>query len=228
MGSLYLDNETISYNGGWLASKVWEDDDLSFEACWPTDLPVEFSKSNGLQIKNFDCSGGDIDILIAQAQSDKDIDTLITLRFDHILSRVDFRMLHSLSDNMTVRLKKIELKGVASKGDFNTRYPGQWSIGDTDFTYIVYDAGEDDGVIIPAGKAQYIGEDFYVIPQACLAQLDVTYEVSYDGATWIPQTETIKSLDTYWESSKHYTHTLNLRMDKLVQTTGISSWSNRE
>ena len=228
MGSLYLDNETISYNGGWLASKIWQDDELRFEACWPTDLPVEFSKSNGLQIKNFDCSGGDVDILMAQARSDNEIDTLITLRFDHILSRVEFRMLHSLSDNMAVRLKKIELKGIASKGDFNTRHSGQWSLGDPNFTYVVYDAGEGDGVTIPAGKAQYIGEDFYVIPQVSMAQLDVSYEVRYEGANWIPQTETIKSLDTQWEPSKHYTHTLNLRMDKLVQTTGISSWNNRE
>ena len=227
-GSLYLNDETISYKGGWVASKIWKDYELMFEACWPTDLQVSFSKDDGLQINDFDCSGGDVDILLAQARSDNKIDTLVTLRFDHILSRIEFRMLHSLADDMSVRLKKIELKGIASKGDYNTRYSDQWAIGDKDFTYVVYDAGEGEGVMIPAGKAQYVGDDFYVIPQASTAQLDVEYEVCYEGAEWIPQTETIKSLDTHWDPSKHYTYTLNLRMDKLVHTTGISSWSNRE
>ena len=226
-GSLYINNETISYKGGWFASKIWNDEELIFEACWPTDLPVSFSKNDGIQINNFDCSQGNVDILLAKAQSDNEIDSLIILCFDHILARVDFRMLHSLPDDMTVRLKKIEIKGFASKGDYNIRHSGQWAIGDKDFTYIVYDAGEEEGVTIPSGKAQYIGNDFYVIPQSSTAQLDVLYEVRYGDAKWIPQTETIKSLDTYWDPSKHYTYTLNLRMDKLVHTTGISSWSNR-
>lgn len=227
-GSLYLNDETIRYNGGWNASKIWPDEELTFEACWPMDLPASYSKSEGLQIKDFDCSGGDVDILLAKAYDGFEVDSLVVLRFDHILSRVEFRMLHSLSDSMSVRLKKIEMKGFAFKGSWNTKESGRWHIEDRNNSYTVYDAGDGEGIEITAGTAQYIGDDFHVIPQISSAALEVTCDVRYGSASWIPQVETIKSVDTEWDPGKHYTYTLNLRMDKLTSTTGISSWNNRE
>ena len=228
LGTMHIEDETISYNNGWFASKSWPETELHFEACWPTDLPTEYTRSKGIQLKDFDCSGGDVDVMLAVAESDYEIDSLVILRFEHILSRVEFRMLHSLSEEMSVRLKKIEMNGFALKGDYNTKHSSNWSTSDASCTYTVYDAGDTDGITILNGKAQYVGLDFYAIPQTCKASVDVTYEVRYGDATWIPQTESISSLDTQWDQSKHYTYTLNLRMDKLTHTTGISSWSNRE
>lgn len=228
-GGLYLDAEEISYGeNGWESSKKWPRYELEFEAYWPTDLAVEFSPAKGIQLKNFDCSKGDVDILIAHASDNDEIDGVSILRFDHILSRLEFRMLHSLSEEIGVRLKKITLIGFASSGDYNVKNKNAWSTESKSFNYVVYDAGDTDGITINSGTPQYIGEEFYVIPQACTAQLEVQYEISYNPSIWIPQTETIKSLETAWEPSKHYTHTINLRMDKLTQTTGISSWNNRD
>ena len=228
-GGLYLDAEEISYTeNGWESSKKWPRHELEFEACWPTDLDVDFSPANGIQLKDFDCSKGDLDVLIAHASDNDEVDGVSVLRFDHILSRVDFRMLHSLSEDIGVRLKKITLIGFASAGDYNVKVKNEWYTESKSFSYVVYDAGNTDGISINPGTPQYIGEEFYVIPQACTAQLEVQYEISYDPSIWIPQTETIKSLETAWEPSKHYTHTINLRMDKLIQTTGISSWNNRD
>ena len=228
-GDTYIDAEEISYTAdGWTSSHKWPYESLNFEACWPTDLAVEFTAHNGLQLKGFDCTGGDIDILFARASDDYDNNGVTILRFDHILSRIELRMLHSLSDGMYVRLKKIEMIGFAGKGDYNVKRKNEWSTGDNDFSYVVYDAGSTDGIDITSGATQYIGEEFYVIPQACTASLEVTYDVRYGTANWIPQTEVIESLSTFWEPSKHYTYTVNLRMDKLTHTTGISSWNNRE
>ena len=226
---LYIDGEEISYNGnGWLSSKTWPFDALNFEAYWPTDLPMEFVPGTGLQLKDFDCSEGDVDILVARASGDMENDGVTTLRFDHILSRIDFRMLHSLPEGMSVRLKNVTMVGFANKGDYNTKIQDSWYTVDKDFTYVAYDAGETDGILIDAGTAKYISQEFYVIPQACTAAIEIEYEISYGTSNWIPQTETIKSLETQWEPSKHYTYTLNLRMDKLTHTTGISSWNNKE
>jgi hypothetical protein len=88
-------------------------------------------------------------------------------------------------------------------------------------------AGEGEGIDRTAGDAKYIGEEFYGIPQPCTASLEVTYDIRYDNANWVPQTEVIDNLETFWEPSKHYTYTVNLRMDKLTHTTGISSWNNQ-
>lgn len=224
---LFIDGEQISYNGSsWESSQIWPFDVLNFEAFWPTDLPMEFSPSDGLQLRDFDCSEGNVDILVARASEDMGNDGVTTLRFDHILSRVDFRMLHSLSEGMSVRLKKVTMVGFASKGDYNTKIQHSWSTSSKDFSYVVYDAGETDGIEIEAGIAKYISQEFYVIPQACTAAIEIAYEIRYGVSNWVPQTETIKTVETYWEPSKHYTYTLNLRMDKLTHTTGISSWTN--
>ena len=228
-GQTYIDAEEISHTEqGWFSSKKWPFEDLNFQACWPTDLAVGFTAHNGLQLNDFDCTSGDTDILIAGASSKDMIDGVSTLTFDHILSRIEFRMLHSLSDDMSVRLKKIEMIGFAGKGDYNTKNKNEWSTDANDFSYVVYDAGNTDGIDITSGTAQYIGEEFYVIPQVCTASLEVSYDVRFGTANWIPQTETIESLKTFWEPSKHYTYTVNLRMDRLTHTTGISSWNNLE
>lgn len=228
-GDVYINGEEISYGAdGWVSDLKWPRHGLDFEACWPLDIGMEFTDYNGLQLKGFDCRNGDVDILIAHGSGNGENDGAAVLRFDHILSRVEFRMLHSLAESMSVRLKKIEMIGFAGKGDYNVKKKDGWSVSEYDFSYVVYDAGSSDGIDITAGTAQYVGEEFYVIPQACTASLAVTYDIRYDNANWVPETMTIENLETYWEPSKHYTYTVNLCMDKLKHTTGISSWNNRE
>ena len=228
-GQTHIAGETISHSAdGWVSEQVWPLDMMYFEAYWPTDLPMEYSASEGLQLRDFDCSKGDMDILVAKAFDSNEDDDVVILSFDHILSRVEFRMMHSLSEGMAVRLKKISMIGFASRGDYNTKIPSNWDTDSKDFTYVVYDAGDSQGIDISAGEAIYIGEEFYTIPQPCVASLEVSYEVRYGTANWVPQTEVIESLNTHWEPSKHYTYTINLRMDKLTHTTGISSWTNKE
>lgn len=229
LNNIYLDKEEITYGSeGWVASKLWPRHNLSFAAYWPTEIPMEYSPVKGLQLKDFDCSKGNVDILIASTEANIEESEVVTLRFDHILSRVDFRMTHSLSEGMSVRLKKIDMIGYGSEGNYNVQIANGWHVKNDDFTYHVYDAGQTDGIDIPSGSAQYIGEEFYVIPQICTAVLEVTYELRYGSANWVPQTEVTEPLDTYWDPSKHYTYTLNLRMDKLTHTTGISSWDDKE
>ena len=225
-GDLYLDNDNIAYKDGWNSPKIWLEEGLSFQAYWPLDIPVSYSKSEGIQIKGFDCTAGNVDILIAKAHSDANIDGVLVLPFDHILSRLEFRMMHSLADGMSVRLKKIELKGFGQNGDYNTASSGQWHVKDYSASHVVFES--EEGAEVIKGEPLYFGEEFYTIPQICVASVEVSYEVKYADATWIPQVETIKNLEVVWESSKHYTYTLNLCMDKMKHTTGISSWRNRE
>lgn len=225
-GTVYMQDERVAYNGGWTTSYIWPETDLDFEACWPVDLPVEYSSRKGIQINAFDCTNGDVDILLAKSGSEQVADGILPLRFDHLLSRLEFRMMHSLADGMSVRLKKIELKGFGQKGDYNADLKDAWSVREYDFSRVVFES--EEGSVLRKGDPEYYGDEFYAIPQICVASVEVSYEVKYADATWIPQVETIKNLEVVWESSKHYTYTLNLCMDKMKHTTGISSWSNRE
>ena len=225
-GQIYMQDERVSYNGGWTTSYIWPENDLNFEACWPVDLPVEYSARNGIQINSFDCTGGDVDILLAKGSSEQVADGILPLRFDHILSRIEFRMMQSLADGMSVRLKKIELKGFGNMGDYNTRTSDMWDVRVYNASRVVFES--EEGEAVAKGEPLYFGDDFYTIPQICVASVEVSYEVKFADATWIPQADTIKTLEVAWDPSKHYTYTLNLCMDKLKHTTGISSWSNRE
>lgn len=225
-GSLHLEAETVSYRGGWIASKTWPQAEVSFEACWPEDLGVSYSKKDGLSLKEYDCTAGDVDILFARTGNEEhEIDSLVTLRFDHILSRVEFRMLQSLSSEMQVKLHKIELVGFAQKGDYNADGEYTWKPAAADGSFTVFDAGENP--VDLTSDAEYFGPDFYTIPQHCTAAVKVSFEVRFGEAAWIPQEETIPALDTEWKPSTHYTYTLNLTEKNLVYTTGISSWNNR-
>ena len=225
-GPIFMQDEVVSYNSGWTTSYVWPENELNFEACWPIDLPVEYSATNGIQINAFDCATGDIDILLAKGSSEQVADGILPLRFDHLLSRLEFRMMHSLADGMSVRLKKIVLKGYGQKGDYNTVDPGMWYVKEYDASRVVFES--EEGAEVIKGEPLYFGDDFYTMPQICVASVEVSYEVKFGDGTWIPQVESIDILEVIWESGKHYTYTLNLCMDKLKHTTGISSWSNRE
>ena len=224
-GSVYIDDATISYNNGWTAPKDWTDATLEFNAYWPTDLKVLQSTESGLQLKGFDCTEYGADVLVAKAKADNKASSLVTLNFEHILSRVEFRMIHSLSDDIKLRLTRVELKGIATRGDYNTDLMDDWS-GHSEYeSYLIFD--DPEGMEISSSKAEYIGEDFYAIPQMQAARLEVQCQVKYGTASWIPQTYEIDPLEIVWDPGRHYTHTLNLRMDEIVCTAGISSWENR-
>lgn len=227
-GQMYIDSETVSYDGVWRSAMIWPQEHINFSACWPLAVPVSYSVSEGLQIKGFDCAAGDVDVLIAKADSDDQVDGQVVLPFNHALSRIEFRMRHSLSEDMSVRVNRIVLKGFAQKGDYNTKAAGRWSCDDYSASRVIFDASEDGAKDVPSGEAIYLGEDFFVIPQVAAPLLEVSCEVRYAQSQWVPETSEIESLEIFWEPGKHYTYTLNLCMDKLQCTTGISSWNNRE
>lgn len=226
-GAMYLNDETVACRDGrWMASKAWPMDELSFEAYSPSDLRPQFSKDKGLTISDFDCSAGDVDILVAKTGNvSLDADSLVTLPFEHALSRVEFRMRQSLSPLMRVRVRKIELIGFSSKGSYDSRKDVPWEVGPKDFSYVVFE--DEDGLELTSTPV-YTGREFYTIPQLCRARVEVAFDVKYGDAAWIPQVEAIEELDTYWQPNTHYTFTLNLTETKLTHTTGISNWNNRD
>lgn len=226
-GELYIDDETISCGSdGWLSATIWPHDELSFHAYSPSDLNPQFSKKDGLTIKDFDCSGGHVDILVAKTGNiGQDADSLVILPFEHALSRVEFRMQQSLDSQISVRVRKIEMIGFASKGTYCSSARDRWTPGAKDFSYVAF---EDQTGVLLTSEPIYLGEEFYTIPQVCDARVEVTYDIKYGNAAWIPQTDAIKRLETFWEPNTHYTYTLNLTETKLDVTTGISNWNNRE
>jgi hypothetical protein len=227
-GSMVLNNESISYTSeGWLASQMWPEAELSFTAYWPTDLNPEFDRESGVIIRGFNTNEDKRDLLVARTKAEYDADSLVTLGFDHLLSRIDFRVMHSLEDGIEVVIEKIEMVGYGFTGDYNTHGDGKWRVDSQKDSHVIYDAAGGEGWNLTK-NAEYIGDDFYAIPQLCLADVVVDCRVRVGNGGWVPDQLSVGNLRTDWQSGKQYTYTLNLTDTRLVYTTGISNWNNRE
>ena len=225
-GNTVLNNDHIVYGAnGWMTNYIWPEAELDFAAYWPIDLNPEFDKEKGIIIKNF--GADDIDLLVAREKAVSESDSLVTLHFEHILSRVEFRIKHSLEDHIELILTKIELNGYGKNGNYNEKGSGFWELNTENEGKTIYDAGENPTLKLTK-EAQYIGKDFYTIPQQCTGTATVYFRVKVGDGQWVPDKVTTKPLNTEWESGKQYTYTLNITDTKLAFTTGISNWNNRE
>ena len=225
-GDLYMENAVISYaGGGWHAPEIWGNETLRFDACWPSDLDVRYSKNRGIQLHSFDSSAGDVDVLAASTEADDRSSPLVTLNFEHILSRVQFRVIHSLQESMSLKINRITLSKVARKGSYNVARQGEWTDLEDYGAYVVYD--DSEGALITSKASTYLGEEFYAIPQLTYGCVEVQCSIKYGTAGWIPQTYEIDPIEIVWDPGKHFIYTLNIRMDKMVHTLGISSMTNR-
>lgn len=223
--NLYIDKTTVAYDNGWTVDKLWGDNPLRFSACWPTDLDYVHSKADGVQIHGFELADGDIDIIVAETTADNKSNALVTLNFQHVLSRVEFRVNHYLTDNMSIRINKIELKNIAKKGSYNTTAKNDWSGLSEYGSHVVFDHPE--GQMISSQTLNYVGEELYAIPQLTVGVLEMQCEVRYGSGGWVPQKYVIDPFEIIWDPGKHYTYSITFRMDQVVYTAGISSWGNR-
>lgn len=227
-GATVLNDEAIAHTAdGWLASRIWPETELSFTAYWPTDLAPEYKAGEGIVIRSYEATANGIDLLLARNTAEYEADSLVVLNFDHILSRVDFRVKHSLQSGIDVIIRKIELKGFALSGDYGIPTAGSWTVSDASGSHIVYEDTDGNGWPL-TGDATYIGEDFYTVPQLCEAEIIMTCDVRVGNGGWIPDVLTAGPLRTDWESGKQYTYTLNMTDTRLTYTTGISNWNNRD
>lgn len=227
-GTVVMDAMTISHGpDGWMASLVWPETVLSFDACWPTDIAASYSPEDGISIKGFDTSKDGRDLLMAMNETDYEIDSLVTLKFDHLLSRIEFRAMSSLDENMEVCLKKISIKGFSFNGDYNVEGSRIWTVGASDDAYDVFDAGDGEGIMLDRGM-KYLGDDFFVIPQLFDGDVVMECMIRVGSGDWIPDKLSATGIRTDWQPGKLYTYTFNLTDSKLTHTTGISSWTNIE
>jgi hypothetical protein len=227
-GSMVLNNEEIRHGAdGWLSGREWPEAELDFVAYWPLNVGVEYAKGNNISINGF--GNDDVDLLVAFEKAEYNSDSLVVLHFEHILSKVEFRIKHSLYDNMEIELERIVLDGYGKKGNYSGEAGNHnWRLVSEGESKVIYDSKEGASFNLTK-EAQYIGSSFNTIPQGCEnAEITVEYKVKTGGGEWIHDSMTTTKLKTDWESGKQYTYTLNITESKLKFTTGISNWNNRK
>lgn len=224
-----ISDATISHGSeGWIANAIWPESSLVFAAYYPSDLEPEYAPGHGFVLRGFNASNGDADVLMAkEVEGSPEAEGLVTLHFEHILSRVDFRVRHSLAQDIEVIAKKVVLKGFDLTGDYNIAGDHKWTIDDKTGSIVVYDAGAGEGIKV-TDSSQYIGGEYFTIPQHCKAEIVVTFNVRIGNGGWVVDEVSTGELDTDWQPGTQYTYTVNLTDTRLTYTTGISSWTSKE
>ena len=185
-GTPILAGETVAHGAdGWKATKQWPDSELMFAAYYPSDLAPVYQPGHGFILHDFNASDDEVEVLIAQESIDEEGTSGIhTLHFEHILSRVDFRVKQSLSGDIEVRAVKAEISGFGLTGDYNVAGDYKWKVDGTDGRIVIYDAGQGEGITV-TGTAQYFGDEFFVIPQYCKGEISITFMVRVGNGGWI-------------------------------------------
>lgn len=225
-GSLVLNNEEIRHGAdGWLSGRVWPEAELDFVAYWPLDAGVEYSNGHSLTINGFEYD--DVDLLVAFERAEYNSDSLVVLHFEHVLSKVEFRIKHSLHENIEIELERIVLDGYGNKGNYSGKSGyHNWRLVSHGDSKVIYDSQLGASFNLTK-EARYIGSSFYTIPQGCEdADITVEYKIKMGNGEWIHDNMTTTKLETDWESGKQYTYTLNITESKLKFTTGFSNWNN--
>lgn len=227
-GTAVLAGETVAHSAaGWMSTKPWPESEVLFAAYYPSDLAPEYIPGHGFIINDFEASSDDVEVLIAhETTGEEGTDGVHSLHFEHILSRVDFRVKHSLAGDIEVKAVKAEMVGFGLSGDYNVTGDYEWDVDDTGGRITIYEAGPSDCIAVD-GAPQYIGDQFLVIPQHCKAKIYITFHVRIGNGGWVEDRVGVGPLNTEWQPGKQYTYTMNLTDTKMTYTTGITSWTSK-
>lgn len=227
-GTAVLAGETVTHGtAGWMTATPWPESEVLFAAYYPSDLAPQYIPGHGFILNDFTASSDDVEVLLShETTGEEGTDGIHSLHFEHILSRVDFRVKQSLAGDIEVRAVKAEMIGFGLSGDYNVAGDYKWTVDGTDGRIVIYDALQSDGIAVD-GTPQYIGDQFLVIPQHCKAYIYITFRVRMGGGGWIEDRVSVGPLNTDWQSGKQYTYTMNLTDTKMTYTTGITSWTSK-
>lgn len=228
-GTAIFAGETVAHNAaGWTTTQQWPESSLLFTAYYPSDLAPEYIPGHGFILHDFNASTDDVEVLIAhEVTGEEGTEGVQSLHFEHILSRVDFRVKQSLSGDIEVRAVKAEISGFGLTGDYNVAGDYKWKVDGTDGRITIFDAGQGEGITV-TNTAQYFGDEFFVIPQYCTGEITITFMVRIGNGGWIEDKVSVGPLYTEWQPGKQYTYTMNLTDTKMTFTNGITSWTSKE
>lgn len=223
---IIADEEIACTTKGWFSTQGRVQPDLIVAAYFPSDLKPEYTYGKGFVIEGHTIVDHDADILFAsETLAEFDANGLVPLTFEHILAKVDFRIVHSLCAGIDVRLNKVEVKGFSKTGDYNLSGNQQWSVDSYGDSAVVYLAG-DVGLAV-TNEPQYVSEAITMIPQSCHLEIVATFAIRVGDGEFIKDEVSTGVFDAVWGQGRIHTYTLNLTDRQLIHTSAIGSWKNK-
>lgn len=272
--SLYMDNVETAYSStlnGWTSSAVsggltyyWPKNGyLTFAAYSPSDLGAGVTHSygaNGLEITNFQVAAAaaqQFDVLYSERSYNKqkgssntntDYDD-VDLDFHHALSSIQFGVKTSTdyTSSVAIKLYKISVYGVNSKGDFTEGITNEvtyantpdWSnqseIVDEGNAYVYYNNAS--GLVVDSSEKLLNGYDAYqtdliLLPQTLPVSgyIKIEYGIDPEGATTpeIKQTQTVQLSTlsaTEWKPGYRYIYHVVIGLDEIYFAPEVINWT---
>ena len=232
-GDKYLDNVLVNYRGsrGWLpeGTPFWpQSEALRFIGYYPAELPMTCAKDGSLKMESYAVPGNGEDILVTDlTKALTKNDSIAGLPFHHALTKVDFRVMHGLSSSTRVRVERIGLKKVYTRGGFDSSSSLCWSPAGEPEDITVFEA-DGEGAEVFSVTPRTLGDSMLLLPQDNASSIEITYAFSTGGSGWITGQKMSTSAISAWEPDRHYTYTLKIQEDRLACTSGISSWYDED
>lgn len=268
-GSLYMDDVETQYDdtyNGWrpLDRHYWpKNGKMTFAAYSPKELD-SYSTSHsytatGLKISGFQVQAdakNHVDVLYSERSYNKEKTSAdntntpydeVDIDFKHALSSIQFTAKTKTNYGTTeIKLKKITLYGVNSKGDFDEKVdetvPGTYKDEPTwtnpsevvaeANAYVYYNntTGQalSDAAWVMNGQANQT--DLICLPQTlpATATVVVTYSINPPGASTaavdVTLEKKINTLTTEWEPGKRYTYHLTISLDEIYFAPEVTDW----
>ena len=264
--SLYMDDVKTSYDAtldGWHAtpSYYWpKNGKLTFAAYSPSEIggTAHAYGANGLTITGFQvpvAATDQYDVMYSERAYNNTSSTGtsteyngVDIKFKHALSSIQFAIATdaNYSSSVTIRLKKISLYGVNSKGDFaegitnevtyaNTpAWTNQADVVDEANAYVYYK--NPTGLTVTNTMTKLNGKtsqtDLILLPQTLPATAKVVIEYTIDpvaGTTpEIAQThvQTLNTLSaTEWKPGTRYTYQITIGLNEIYFAPIIEDWT---
>ena len=184
----------------------------------PYDAPVSFGARNGLAIENYDIEQNwDKELLVTELHADKlcerNMDG-VTLNFNHALAKVDIKARASMTDDITLIIRRISFDRLHTVATFHSLPVPEWvSVGGTK-EVVVYDSKE--GVRLSGEGVESIeGAEHWLLPQEVGARLCVSMDIYHAG--FITQRDFVTNMvGILWEAGKYYTYVLEITPDSIA------------
>lgn len=209
-------------NGAWRNTQesLWNarTGSLTFFACAPSTLPMNYDALKGLYISDFDVLKDDTDILFTDPIAD--VNKLecggeVDIPFQHALCQIAMSIQSIDAGEAELHIKSVTMDNVGYKGDFCSTQSG-WTLT-KDRTCLEFCT--EEFVLEPEVKT--LGK-FLCIPQSGSRPVTVTYDLYLRGEKFLKDQQiTALPVSTTWEPGRQYQYALEMSLDKLIYKTDV-------
>lgn len=181
----------------------------------PYDLDIQLDGRRGLMLQGYDLlANQEQDILytdyIADCHSEENMQC-VDVPFHHALARVDFTAHTTLPDGYELKIHRISIESVATRGSFFSQPAPEWEV-DATKNIMVFFESEQGWDVAENTNSHIEGSGCFVIPQLVTTHILIEAEMKHAGFVSTRQYRT-EQINTRWEVGKYYTYSLNFTLD---------------